>query len=81
MGTLLIDSEQAVISPKQLRVLYELGQEESQKQIARTLAIEPSTVKSHVDNIYLKLGCHNAAGAVFLACERGLIKWLPCVLC
>ncbi len=44
----------------------------SNKQIARDLSIEVSTVKNHVHNVLVKLGVNNRSQAVFSLQERSL---------
>jgi DNA-binding NarL/FixJ family response regulator len=43
------------LSPKELEVLLLLADGKSNKEIAQSLFIETSTVKSHVNKIYQKL--------------------------
>jgi HD-like signal output (HDOD) protein/DNA-binding CsgD family transcriptional regulator len=61
------------LSERELRVLERLAQGGVYKQIARELALSVSTVRSHLHNIYGKLGVLNRAQAVLLAAERGWI--------
>jgi len=43
------------ISERELEVLEALAGGQSNKEIARTLAISPNTVKTHIANLYAKL--------------------------
>ena len=44
------------------------------KQIAASLSVSESTAKTHVANIFQKLGVNDRTGAVTLAVQRGIIK-------
>jgi putative nucleotidyltransferase with HDIG domain len=61
------------LSRRELEVLRRLGQGKVYKQIAHELSLSPSTVRTHLHNIYGKLGAVDRAQAVLLATERG---WL-----
>ncbi len=60
------------LSARELRVLRLLGDGATNKDIARELAIRPSTVASHVRAVFAKLGVTSRAAAVAVASERGL---------
>ena len=47
---------------------------QSAPDIATQLYIEPSTVKSHLQNIYEKLGVSERAAAVAEGMRRGLLE-------
>ena len=47
---------------------------QSAPEIAAALYIEPSTVKSHLQNIYEKLGVSERAAAVAEGMRRGLLE-------
>ncbi|HSZ06096.1 MAG TPA: HDOD domain-containing protein [Solirubrobacteraceae bacterium] len=61
------------LSSQELRVLEELATGSVYKQIANELALSVSTVRSHLHNIYGKLGVGNRAQAVLIASDRGWI--------
>jgi HD-like signal output (HDOD) protein/DNA-binding CsgD family transcriptional regulator len=61
------------LSHRELEVLKRLGQGKVYKQIAHELNLSTSTVRTHLHNIYGKLGAVDRAQAVLLATERG---WL-----
>lgn len=61
------------LSEREARVLRRLAEGSVYKQIACDLAMSVSTVRSHLHNIYGKLGVVNRAQAVLLASERGWI--------
>src|SRR5262249_52323272 len=60
------------LSAREGDILKLIAQGLSNKQIARSLAIAPETVKSHVKHIFTKLGVENRAQAVSRAKSLGL---------
>jgi putative nucleotidyltransferase with HDIG domain len=65
--------EPCPLSAREVEVLKRLGQGMVYKQIALELALSTSTVRTHLHNIYGKLGAVDRAQAVLMATERG---WL-----
>jgi len=65
-----IDSD--LLSTREHGVLEQLVAGHSNKDIARALAITPETVKTHVKNIFIKLGVANRAQAASRALSLGL---------
>ncbi len=65
--------EPCPLSARELDVLKRLGQGMVYKQIAHELTLSTSTVRTHLHNIYGKLGAVDRAQAVLHATERG---WL-----
>jgi len=63
---------QISLSPREGEVLAELARGATTADIAATLFISPSTVKTHVRNILEKLGASNRAEAVGRAAALGL---------
>jgi putative nucleotidyltransferase with HDIG domain len=61
------------LSSREVEVLKRLAEGKVYKQIAHELALSTSTVRTHLHNIYGKLGAVDRAQAVLLATERG---WL-----
>jgi putative nucleotidyltransferase with HDIG domain len=61
------------LSARELEVLKRLAEGKVYKQIALELKLSTSTVRTHLHNIYGKLGAVDRAQAVLLATERG---WL-----
>jgi LuxR family maltose regulon positive regulatory protein len=62
------------LSPRERSVLVLLSEGRSNKDIARELSIAPETVKSHVKNIFGKLGVERRAQAVSRALSLGLTR-------
>lgn len=69
----LID-ENFDLSKREIEILEELKSGEDYKKIATKLFISPSTVRKHIENIYLKLQVHNKMQAVQKAIEFKIIK-------
>jgi putative nucleotidyltransferase with HDIG domain len=65
--------EPCPLSGRELEVLRRLAEGKVYKQIALELSLSTSTVRTHLHNIYGKLGAVDRAQAVLLATERG---WL-----
>jgi putative nucleotidyltransferase with HDIG domain len=61
------------LSARELGVLKRLAEGKVYKQIAHELTLSTSTVRTHLHNMYGKLGAADRAQAVLLATERG---WL-----
>jgi putative nucleotidyltransferase with HDIG domain len=61
------------LSARELGVLQRLAEGKVYKQIAHELMLSTSTVRTHLHNIYGKLGAVDRAQAVLIATERG---WL-----
>jgi len=61
------------LSGQEVRVLQHLAKGRVYKEIAHELGLSPSTIRTHLHNIYRKLGVANRAQAVLLATGRG---WL-----
>jgi DNA-binding NarL/FixJ family response regulator len=58
----------------ELKVLRELATGSLYAQIAYDLTVSVSTIRTHLSNVYRKIGVADRAQAVLLAHERG---WLP----
>ncbi len=61
------------LSARELEVLKRLAEGKVYKQIAGELSLSTSTVRTHLHNVYGKLGAVDRAQAVLIATERG---WL-----
>ena len=62
------------LTERERDLLWLLGRGESNKQIARDLAISGNTVSWHLKNIFVKLGVENRTQAVKAAQQLGLMK-------
>jgi LuxR family maltose regulon positive regulatory protein len=72
-GSFEINGEKRHVTPAELRVLRELENGHSDKLIARSLTISPSTVHFHLKNIYRKLGATSRSHAIRLAKQAYII--------
>ncbi len=61
------------LSPREIAILDLIGRGRSNKEISRQLGISPETVKTHVKNMFSKLGVGTRAQAVSRAHALGLI--------
>ncbi|MEV0821205.1 response regulator transcription factor [Nonomuraea rubra] len=63
----------AAPTPRELEVLRLIARGAANKEVARTLLISETTVKTHLKHVFAKLGVDNRAAAVVAAMERRLI--------
>lgn len=63
-----------VLSPREAQVLQRLSHGASNKEIARSLEIQETTVKLHLRNLSDKLGARNRTEIVIKAMEQGLLR-------
>lgn len=61
------------LSPRESQILRMLGAGKPNKEIARDLSLELSTVKGHVRSVLEKLGVRNRTEAVAEATRRGMV--------
>jgi HD-GYP domain-containing protein (c-di-GMP phosphodiesterase class II) len=61
------------LTAREVEVLALLARGQTNKQIAQRLVVAPKTVSSHVEHIYVKIGCSSRAGAGLFAMEHGLL--------
>jgi two-component system nitrate/nitrite response regulator NarL len=62
------------LSPREREVLHRIARGNSIPAIAAELYLAPSTVKTHVQRLYEKLGVSDRAAAVAEAMRRGLLE-------
>lgn len=61
------------LTPRETEVMGELLDGASVSQVARSLFMSESTVKTHIARLYDKLGVHNRAGLAMAAVQHGLV--------
>lgn len=66
-------TEPCPLSPRELDSLRGLAEGKVYKQIADEMALSTSTVRTHLHNVYRKLGAADRAQAVLIARDRGWI--------
>jgi len=68
------DPTTELLSEREVEVLQQMATGSANKEIASTLSISESTVKTHVANIFNKLDVRDRTEAVTQAMQRGIIK-------
>jgi DNA-binding NarL/FixJ family response regulator len=63
----------ATLSPRQIEVLKFIAEGQSNKEIARSLSLSPSTVKAHIAAAMAILGATNRTEAAMIARQNGSI--------
>jgi two-component system nitrate/nitrite response regulator NarL len=66
--------ERPLLSPRELQVLRMTAGGQSAPSIGRDLHLSPETVKTHLKNVYEKLGVSDRAAAVAEGMRRGLVE-------
>jgi two-component system nitrate/nitrite response regulator NarL len=66
--------ERPILTPREREVLLLTADGLSAPEIARRLQLGPATVRSHLQNLYEKLGVSDRAAAVAAALRRGLLE-------
>lgn len=69
----LVERLAAPLSDRELTILSHVSRGLTNKQVASLTDLAPSTVKSHLDRIFTKLGCPDRAAAVAHALRAGWI--------
>ncbi|HEX2603343.1 MAG TPA: HD domain-containing phosphohydrolase [Oxalicibacterium sp.] len=64
---------ESALSPREAEVLRHISLGASNKETARALGLSPSTVATHVENVFRKLGCSTRAAATLKASTLGLL--------
>ncbi|MDP6823433.1 MAG: response regulator transcription factor [Dehalococcoidia bacterium] len=67
-------AEAELLSDRELEVLQAMAKGAGNKDIAASLFVTESTIKTHVANIFHKLGVNRRTEAVTEALQRGIIK-------
>jgi DNA-binding NarL/FixJ family response regulator len=62
------------LSPREVEVLVLAGEGQPVRKIAENLTISSSTVKTHLEHIYRKLGVQDRTAAVAYALRAGFIE-------
>jgi HD-GYP domain-containing protein (c-di-GMP phosphodiesterase class II)/DNA-binding CsgD family transcriptional regulator len=62
-----------MLSPREIEVLRRVSLGESNKEAALRLGISPSTVRTHLESIFRKLGCKSRAAGTLKASVLGLL--------
>lgn len=62
-----------LLTPRECHILLEISHGASNKQVARNLGISASTVRTHMETIFRKLGCSTRASATLKGLTLGLI--------
>ena len=62
------------LTPREHEVLQHLAAGDSVAQVAKTLYMSESTVKTHIGKVYDKLGVHNRAAVIMAAVRLGLVN-------
>jgi two-component system, NarL family, response regulator len=65
------------LTDKELQILKQIADGQSNKHIAKEQSISEGTVKFHTNSIYAKLGVASRTEAVKIAMQRGLVKLEP----
>jgi DNA-binding NarL/FixJ family response regulator len=63
----------AAITPREAEVLRLLSCGMTNRAIADTLSISPTTVRNHIEHLLSKLGAHSKLEAVVTAARTGMI--------
>ena len=61
------------LSERELEVLHELAAGRANKEIAARLHVSPNTIKTHVANLFAKLGARRRTEAIRRARELGIV--------
>ena len=65
---------QEELTPTETRILSQIVAGKSNKEIAFDLSVSENTVKTHVKNVFDKLGVSDRTSAATLAIRRGLVR-------
>lgn len=62
------------LTPREHEVLARLVRGESTSVMARSMGVRPSTTRTHIDALLMKLGVHSRIEAVALAVREGIVN-------
>jgi DNA-binding CsgD family transcriptional regulator len=62
--TLLLREESSILTRRERQIVGLLAEGMSNNEIARACSIAPTTVRTHLENVYAKLGVHSRTAAV-----------------
>lgn len=62
------------LTPTETRILQSIAAGQANKEIAYNLNVSENTVKTHVKNVFEKLGVSDRTSAATLAIKRGLVR-------
>ncbi|TMK22400.1 MAG: response regulator transcription factor [Actinobacteria bacterium] len=62
------------LTTRERRVLRMLAEGRSMKDIARHLDVSEHTIRTHMQNLYAKLGCHSRVDIVNFATRHGVVR-------
>jgi len=71
------DPLRVMLTSREEEVLLQIAEGECTRQIARSLAITEATVRTHVQNVLVKLGVHSRLEASTVAAESGMLGSHP----
>jgi two-component system nitrate/nitrite response regulator NarL len=63
-----------LLTPREREVLARLVYGESTTSMARSMGVRPSTLRTHIDSVLIKLGAHSRLEAVAYAVREGIIE-------
>jgi two-component system, NarL family, nitrate/nitrite response regulator NarL len=66
--------DRPVLTEREHQILYRIAEGRSIPEIAKELFLSQSTIKTHVDHLYRKLGVSDRAAAVAQAMRRGIME-------
>ncbi|MFT4035054.1 MAG: response regulator transcription factor [Patulibacter sp.] len=66
--------DRPVLTDREREVLSQIADGQSVAEIAASIHLSPSTVKSHLESLYRKLGVSDRASAVATAMRKGLLR-------
>ena len=64
----------SLLTARELDVLQRVSLGDSNKEAAQNLGISPSTVRTHLESIFNKLGCKTRAACTLRASLLGLLS-------